>query len=372
MNSTQGRIKSIQALRALAFLGIFFLHADFVISWSDLGVSIFYVLSGFLMTRTYENQEMDLSVRGRLRFSVNKIKKLYPLHIITMIFAIILSAVLLVAHGDGIKAYIGLLGNTVLHVFLLQSWVPQLSVNVSLNGVAWYLSATLFLYFMFPHIVSYIRKKRDKFLIIICLAILCIQILSCIPWIYFADESGFVYIWFMYCFPVFRLGDFFIGCCLGRIYRKNTFGGKGVVLQYTIMEIAATAVTVLVFWWLGQNHHDSIILTAFHNWTTLYIPLAVIWVYLFTENKGIITILLSGRLLVGLGNISGPIFLIHYVVILYMNNMLNFFDIKLSKLQQAGAAVLELGVSILASLIYIAMEKKIKGLSERLFKGRKR
>lgn len=360
MNSVQGKIKSLQALRAMAFLGIFFAHADFIISWSALGVSIFYVLSGFLMMHNHGNQGMDLSVRGSLRFSVNKIKKLYPLHIITMVFFIILSTALFLAHGDGITAYIGLLGKIVLNVFLLQSWVPHVSVNISLNGVAWYLSTAFFLYFMFPHIASWIRRKKDKFLLIFCFAILCAEIVSCIPWIYFLGESSFVYIWFMYFFPVFRLGDFFIGCCLGRIYRQKESDGKGTVLKYTLMEIAATAVTVGVFCWLGQDHRNSIILTAFHNWTTLYVPLAVIWVYLFAENKGIITILLSGRLFVNLGNISGPVFLIHYVVVLYTNNMLNFFDINLSKWQQMGAIVLELGASILASLFYIAIEKRLR------------
>ena len=90
-NLTDKRIESLQALRTLAFLGIFFVHSGFFISWSNLGVSVFYVMSGFLMIYTYGERAFDITIKNNLVFSVNKIKKLYPLHIITMICAAILS-----------------------------------------------------------------------------------------------------------------------------------------------------------------------------------------------------------------------------------------------------------------------------------------
>ena len=45
----KNKIESIQALRALAFLGIFFAHSHFFISWSALGVCVFFVMSGFAL-----------------------------------------------------------------------------------------------------------------------------------------------------------------------------------------------------------------------------------------------------------------------------------------------------------------------------------
>lgn len=343
----------------MAFLGIFFAHANFPVSWSAFGVSIFYVLSGFLMIYTHGNEEMELSFGSRVRFAINKIKALYPLHILTSFFAVLLSLALFIAHGDGIKAYIELAGKTVLTVLLLQTWIPHASVSVSLNGVAWYLSVAMFLYFMFPYIAALIRQKKKRFLVICCIVILGIQIVSCIPFIYFLGDSSFVYIWFMYFFPIFRLGDFFIGCCLGRLYADRPAADKPSVFKYTVLEAAAIAVTVGVFLWLRQPH-DHIVLIALHNWTTLYIPLAVIWVYLFTVNRGLITILLNNKILISLGNISGYIFLIHYIIILYFGNMLNYLDIELSARQQTVAAVLELGASILASLLYMTLETAIK------------
>ena len=365
MNSDRERIKSLQALRAMAFLGIFFAHANFFISWSALGVSVFYVLSGFLMMNTRQNKEWKPSAGNSLKFAMGKIKRLYPLHIVTMVFAVILSLAVMLWHGEGIKSYLELAGEIVLHILLLQTWVPHASVSVSLNGVAWYLSAAAFLYFVFPYAASWIRRKRNSFLVFLCVAILGMEILSCIPFIYFLGDNSFVYIWFMYFFPLFRLGDFVIGCCFGKVYGERAAGAEtglrgGLSLKYSAMELAATALTVGVLLWMKHGSHTNIVLTAFRNWTTLYIPLAVVWTYLFTVNRGVITYFLNNRLLVGLGNISGYIFLIHYVVILYVNNMLNFLDMELSDGWRAAVAVLELGASIISALIYMAIEKRVR------------
>lgn len=53
MKSLNSKIMSLQALRALAFLGIFLSHTNCFIQWPWLGVSTFFVLSGFLMMRTH-------------------------------------------------------------------------------------------------------------------------------------------------------------------------------------------------------------------------------------------------------------------------------------------------------------------------------
>lgn len=75
--SQRGQITSLQALRALAFLGIFLHHVNSPFCWPAIGVSVFFVLSGFLMEYKYFGKEMSLSVRENLRFAIRKISKLY-------------------------------------------------------------------------------------------------------------------------------------------------------------------------------------------------------------------------------------------------------------------------------------------------------
>lgn len=364
--ANRGKIESLQALRALAFLGIFFSHSVFFISWSALGVTVFYVMSGFLMTYAYGEREFDISLKNNFLFSVRKIKKLYPLHIITMLCFVALELGSMAAYHRFSARSIGtLLEEIGLNVTLLQTWVPYSEVNVSLNGVAWYLSVTLFLYFMFPILSKVIRKHKIGVLIGICVAILVAQVALCIPFIAVLGKDSKTYIWFMYCFPVFRLGDFFIGGCLGKLYSQKhimtkdqgTRSKKTKLLYWTIAEALATALTVLVVLFLKQES-GSIFGEALRNRTTLYIPIAAIWIYLFAKREGLLTRLLCNKPLIFLGNISTYLFLIHYVVTEYPKAPMRFYNIELFGMERAALVFVELAVSILLSVLYQKMKEK--------------
>ena len=71
------RINSLQGLRAVAFGSIFFEHCG-IGGGGSLGVSVFIVLSGFLMTYNYWNKELDVGLKGNFRLSIQKIKRLSP------------------------------------------------------------------------------------------------------------------------------------------------------------------------------------------------------------------------------------------------------------------------------------------------------
>ena len=201
MNSdkTVNKIESLQALRALAFIGIFLCHAGTKLQWAELSVSIFYVMSGVLLEFHHKDDEIDYSFRGRISFSLNRIKKLYLLHIITMII------VVLIYHLMDKVPFSDMYGNILLNVFLVQTWVPNSATNVSLNGVAWYLSVTMFLYFIYPIIHHLVNTTKTKKLYVISFLIIFFQWISCVIMLFFFEHNSVVYVWFMYCFPIFRI-----------------------------------------------------------------------------------------------------------------------------------------------------------------------
>jgi len=79
-NSHKSKNKALQGLRAIAIIAIFISHSElgkfeYFGAW---GVSVFFVLSGFLMLFNYLPRE-EYPEFG-FGFAWGKIKKLYPLH----------------------------------------------------------------------------------------------------------------------------------------------------------------------------------------------------------------------------------------------------------------------------------------------------
>ena len=215
-----GWLTSLQILRALAFLGIFVSHSGLSSQLGAWGVSVFFVLSGFLMTYTYFDREIPTTLGGSFKIAIKRISKLYMLHIVMMVIAIPWEI-----KKAGIDLGLSSIGLWLLKIFtnltLTQSWIPTWTVFGAFNGVAWFLSAMLFLYIMFPYVMRFLRKARTPSQIIMSsLAIYAIMILFT-----FAVRNVIIIgtypdncYWTAYTFPVLRLGDFVLGCNLGWLY----------------------------------------------------------------------------------------------------------------------------------------------------------
>lgn len=94
------RIQSLQVVRALGFLGVFIAHCGVThVETGPWGVSLFFVLSGFVMVYTYYDRELPASWIQCIKFSAEKIRRLYPLHILMVFFALIIPQNALVRGG---------------------------------------------------------------------------------------------------------------------------------------------------------------------------------------------------------------------------------------------------------------------------------
>ena len=346
------RNPSLQALCAIAFLGIFFAHVSVRWAWAGHSVSVFFVLSGFLLTTRHYDDILPGTLRERADFTWNHIKRIYPLHLITMVLYAVLRLIILAVSGLTVRIILETVGLMALNVTLLQSWYPHHLINVSLNGVAWFLSTSVFLYFMFPSVLKWAKRLRPGAKFIAMLLIPAVQILLCVPFkMAGADEN--LYNWFSYCFPVFRLGDFFAGCCLGSLCAEkapNTKDGK-ITVRGTALELLALALTIAGMI-IPRRLHAAAPYTACFNKTSLCIIPALLWVYTFSERKGLLSRLLSNPLLVGIGNISAYAFLIHYLVTQYVYHFSALLRFSPTGWGRAGMIAAQLAVSLLLSVLY--------------------
>lgn len=311
------KLISLQVLRAFAFLGIFTSHSRLNSQFGAWGVSIFFILSGFLMIYNYIDRSISFSLKEGLFFSINKINKLYYLHLI-MTFVAIPYQIYITEDIKNIKTIISLISKFVLNVTLLQTWSPYMTYYASYNGVSWFLSVCLFLYFIFPLCFRFIKRFNNKRNLLILMSIVyIIQITFAYITRNIIFDAGEVWgnYYFAYTFPLFRLGDFFIGCCLGYLFCITE---KHKIKYASFHEIVILFLIVVsaLFYSHGYKWFRLNLL-----WTLTSVPL----IYIMANDGGIITKIFSRKLVIFFGDISIYTFLIHEMVIIYCSLIINHF-----------------------------------------------
>lgn len=306
------KLISLQALRALAFISVFLNHTTgrMVALW---GVSVFFVLSGFLLIYTNVDSVTNKKTIKSFPYTVNKIKKLYPLYLITTVACI----PLIKLSGDSFHKLVYLIKSLLLNIFLVQSWSPNSLDFGSLNAVSWYLSTLAILYFFSPMILKWMSKVyRMKHLAIVTSAIIIVQLFTG----YFSTKiivptsvsKDFVY-WFTYIFPLYRLGDYLIGCNVAILFlhfKRDISRQQALILE--ILGIVSTGICSYL-----AIHQFAAGVGEWFIFTTLFLPSSALLVYVFALNKGLITKTLTNHWLISVGNLSGHTYLIHQVVIRY-------------------------------------------------------
>ena len=339
------KIESLQALRAIAFICIFLSHCD-VIPTGPMGVSIFLVLSGFLMFRSSYIKGNEPEIKQSFRFAVRKILRLYPLHILTLLAMI--SVTVMKAGEKGGQV----ISKAVLNGLLLQAWIPDSEWYFTFNKVSWYLSVSLFLYFAFPYIyhnmqILSLKQNISYGGVLLTIQIICSVLLNTI--FHGVVNEGYLK-WFTYICPLYRLFDFYYGMLLSATYfqcsRVHVLKDRQVVVN--------TAEIILIILWTFQIllYRESGLISEAFRYSLFWLISSVMAVALFTSASGVITKVLNNKLLVFIGNISGTAFLLHQIIIGVMEKLFENTWII------AGSAC---AVTLITSCAYQFAEEKVRG-----------
>ena len=155
-------------LSHLEFLGESGIFGDFYTTYlhnATLAVDYFFMLSGFgiyLSSKRPEN-----SIKGGLKFAVDKVKKIYPAYILSLILGMVWVCII----TDGlIKTIAKLFIFGLTDLTLFQSITGMTKFNHSINGVCWFLSTLFICYIACPWLLRVVDKIRNKSqaLIMIC------------------------------------------------------------------------------------------------------------------------------------------------------------------------------------------------------------
>ncbi len=205
----RARLDTLTGLRFFAALAVVLIHvgprfarAKWLLTADDLGyvgVSFFFLLSGFVLTWSYAGASAQ-------RFWFLRFARIWPAQFILALFALTILAAR--EHMPG-------RWGRVAELLLLQSWSPDVRVYYGGNGVAWSLSAEAFFYLLFPLAILGLLRMRGRGLLVT--AAVTLAVMAGAPLIArAAGISDAMYSWLFFVFPPYRFAEFLLGMVLAR------------------------------------------------------------------------------------------------------------------------------------------------------------
>lgn len=263
-------------------------YIDFIIVQANIGVSYFFLLSGFVMMIAYANKEKI----EWFKYFKNRFARIYPIYFGAL--AIILGVQVL-TNSINLEGFL-------LNVFMIQSWLPEKAQIF--NPVAWSLSVEFFFYLSFPFIYNFYIKKFDlkKVLIGIILFWISSQIIFHVLLIFEPFNNIIINQRTFYMYnPFLHFNEFLVGVGTGYLYVEKMLN-KSRNTDFYLIGVVLLLILVLKYNYIFNLHNGALalIFSAF--------------LILLSLNNGIITRLFKIKALVFLGEISYGIYILQFAV----------------------------------------------------------
>lgn len=261
-DSFRSKIHALTGVRFLAAIAVVFYHY-----WGDLmpgvpthrifesgfmGVSFFYVLSGYILAHVYlrsERPEIDSK-----KFYIARFARVYPAYALSLLVQFPLIYWVLVHGRTPLKRTLIALGTLNIHVLLLQAWCPFL--NWRWNQPSWSVSVEAFFYLLFPVLGLWSLRHRSlsriAALIGLCYALMMIPALALLAhgtgWNEASRPLSFQFVVFS---PLLRIPEFMIGVFASILHRRLRLEWDHARIlragtQLTYLGVAVIAVVVIL------------------------------------------------------------------------------------------------------------------------------
>lgn len=287
--------KEIDGLRAIAVLAVIFFHFDFsIFQGGYLGVDIFFVISGYLITSIII-QQTDSNNFKLIKFYERRARRIIPILFVVILVSYLLhfSYMLpgkLVEFTNSILATLFFLSN--FYFWSVIDYFNQTASNSPLLHT-WSLAVEEQFYLFFPIFIILITHFKKKYILYLII-ILCV--LSFLLSLFLFEHYPRANFYFTFT----RAWEIFVGCICAYLHIKNK-------TNFNIFFCYAGAIlifTSLIF--LKEK-------TAFPPYLNLLPVIGTCFIILFSYQENLFIKVLSSRIFVKIGLISYSLYLWHQV-----------------------------------------------------------
>lgn len=260
-------LKSLTSFRFVAAFYVFLFHVDAraplfgegifgdFIAEGAVGMTMFFVLSGFILSHAYDAVDFDLR-----QYFWNRVARIYPIYLLAAVLALpwlargVWQESGLTNPVFAIVAGIILLGTGLL---MLQAWLPQ-TFSFWNNSASWSISNEAFFYSAFPfsrEVIS--RFQRLQLLVLFFLLSVLSTVIPTSAIVFSNSPDSFA---LFYASPAFRLPEFLCGIIAYRLVRNLHFNNG---IRYSLAAVLSIAILHVAL--LGE----ALPVYTLHNWIVI-------------------------------------------------------------------------------------------------------
>lgn len=367
MSSTP-RLPALTGIRILAALAVYLSHigpphgspallTTFFAS-GYAGVTLFFVLSGFVLAINYYNRMRHLSLRAGYDYFVARFARIYPLYILILFYVVVRDH----AFDESIAGWWR-------NALAIQAWDPNLAHAYSFDGPSWSISVEFFLYACFPFLLPLLgRLRRPSTTLLVAVGVAAAMLAvaglfaiagwASLPW----EDPNSAHRW-LYRLPLSRLGDFTLGILAALLYLQ-TRGRRTVERLGQPLAIGSAIAGVGLMAW------PALLFTSW-SWDVAYaIPAAVFIFGLASAPASLPARVVSVPFVVLLGEASYAFYLIHAPAIGFLGagqwaNSMSATNLVFEALSLGAILALAVG-------LHITFEGPARTYIRRAFSWRKR
>jgi hypothetical protein len=362
--SPRGQVPGLTGLRFVAAFAVLIAHSpDYILPLSksnfgwiywvqqgaNLGMVLFFVLSGFVIHYNYRVAVTQGGIRGIGGFIWARFARLYPLYIFVLMLDLLLGSRLFQLMAGNVDAFADELRALPYYVTLTQSWryvsfgdSTLFSAVSSPLSLSWSVSTEWFFYLAYPFIAFFVLRARKPvtttaalvmwsaiwalFVIIVARAAPRIDTWAVQRYGEIAGQAGQdgFYWWMMYISPYFRIGEFILGCLVSQLYiqlREKPPSRRENRAAWLLLGIGLATIPVLTYIMYVPNARLGYLInirSLNHNFG--YAPSVALLIFCAARYDTLFSRVLNWKPFVLLGEASYSVYLIHFFVFVVVSS----------------------------------------------------